>query len=260
MDLRASLALLGLIAAPGFSFGAPLPPPRPEDLPQDPPQGVVVVEPPPQPPPRPSDLPYAPQPALTSIGPFAPVSGADEAACDALLADRGVIADRAAPVVGVGGCGIAAPVTLRAVLTSDRRRIEIAPPPVMRCELAAQIARWIVQDILPLAEARGARVIRIANADAYDCRGRNRQASAKLSEHGKGDALDMRAIEMSDGRSILFAGRSNDMDLAVGLRTSACARFSTVLGPGSDGFHEDHVHVDLQARSNGYRICQWNVR
>ena len=40
---------------------------------------------------------------------------------------------------------------------------------------------------------------------------------------------------------------------------SACTRFSTVLGPGSDGYHEDHIHLDLMERRNNYRICQWDV-
>jgi hypothetical protein len=44
------------------------------------------------------------------------------------------------------------------------------------------------------------------------------------------------------------------------LKASACARFSTVLGPASDGYHENHVHVDLAERRSGYRICQWAVR
>jgi hypothetical protein len=49
-------------------------------------------------------------------------------------------------------------------------------------------------------------------------------------------------------------------DLREGLRKTTCARFITVLGPGSDGYHEDHVHVDLAERRSGYRICQWDVR
>jgi hypothetical protein len=44
------------------------------------------------------------------------------------------------------------------------------------------------------------------------------------------------------------------------LRKSVCARFTTVLGPGSDGYHEDHVHVDLAERRGGYRICEWDIR
>ena len=40
---------------------------------------------------------------------------------------------------------------------------------------------------------------------------------------------------------------------------SVCARFTTVLGPGSDWYHEDHIHLDLAERRSGYRICQWNI-
>ena len=49
-------------------------------------------------------------------------------------------------------------------------------------------------------------------------------------------------------------------DLRDGLRESVCARFTTVLGPGSDGYHEEHIHLDMAERNNGYRICQWAVR
>jgi hypothetical protein len=48
-------------------------------------------------------------------------------------------------------------------------------------------------------------------------------------------------------------------DFREGLRKSACAQFTTVLGPGSDGSHEDHIHVDLLERRGGYRICEWDV-
>jgi hypothetical protein len=40
---------------------------------------------------------------------------------------------------------------------------------------------------------------------------------------------------------------------------SVCRRFTTVLGPGSDGYHEEHIHLDLAERRSGYRICQWEV-
>ena len=33
-----------------------------------------------------------------------------------------------------------------------------------------------------------------------------------------------------------------------------------MLGPGSDGYHEEHIHLDLAARRNNYKICQWDVR
>ena len=34
----------------------------------------------------------------------------------------------------------------------------------------------------------------------------------------------------------------------------------TVLGPGSDGYHEEHIHLDLAERRNNYKVCQWDVR
>ena len=40
---------------------------------------------------------------------------------------------------------------------------------------------------------------------------------------------------------------------------TVCARFATVLGPGSDWYHEDHIHLDLAPRRGGFKICQWNV-
>ncbi len=32
-----------------------------------------------------------------------------------------------------------------------------------------------------------------------------------------------------------------------------------MLGPSSDWYHEDHIHLDLMERRNNYRICQWEV-
>jgi hypothetical protein len=54
-----------------------------------------------------------------------------------------------------------------------------------------------------------------------------------------------------------------DRTVPRGLRESvlhsACTRFSTVLGPSSDWYHEDHIHLDLMERRGNYRICQWDV-
>ena len=68
---------------------------------------------------------------------------------------------------------------------------------------------------------------------------------AKLSEHGRGNALDIRALRLADGRAVELTDPQVPKDFREGLRQSVCARFTTVLGPGSDGYHEDHVHVDL---------------
>jgi hypothetical protein len=82
---------------------------------------------------------------------------------------------------------------------------------------------------------------------------------AQLSEHGRANALDVRAIKLANGKSIYLTDRTVAREVRESVLHSVCARFSTVLGPGSDWYHEDHIHLDIAERRNNYRICQWNV-
>ena len=66
-------------------------------------------------------------------------------------------------------------------------------------------------------------------------------------------------LKLANGQSISLTDRTVPRELRESVLHSVCARFSTVLGPGSDGYHEDHIHLDLMERHNNYRICQWNV-
>jgi hypothetical protein len=80
-----------------------------------------------------------------------------------------------------------------------------------------------------------------------------------MSEHGRGNAIDIRGVMLARQKFEL-----TDVNVSRTfrdkIRASACARFMTVLGPGSDGYHEGHVHVDLAERRNNHRMCQWDVR
>ena len=84
-------------------------------------------------------------------------------------------------------------------------------------------------------------------------------AGAQLSEHGRANALDVRGVKLANGQSISLTDRSVPRELRESVLHSVCTRFTTVLGPGSDGYHEDHIHLDLMERHNNYKICQWNV-
>jgi hypothetical protein len=125
--------------------------------------------------------------------------------------------------------------------------------------MASALAEWIRSDIAPLAERLGSTVSDLDNFDSFECRGRNRVVGAQLSEHGRANALDVRAFKLVNGHSISLTDRTVPRDLRETVLHSVCARFSTVLGPGSDWYHEDHIHLDLMERRNNYRICQWNV-
>ena len=83
---------------------------------------------------------------------------------------------------------------------------------------------------------------------------------AELSEHGKANALDVASVKLGSGTVLGLTDLRVAKNFREGLRQATCARFSTVLGPGSDGQHENHIHVDMIERRNGYRICQWDLR
>jgi hypothetical protein len=81
-----------------------------------------------------------------------------------------------------------------------------------------------------------------------------------MSEHGRADALDVRDFKLADGRQLGLTDVNIPKDWRETIRASVCARFSTVLGPGSDGYHEEHIHLDLAERRNGFKLCEWAVR
>ena len=181
----------------------------------------------------------------------------DTATCRQLLDSGAVVAHVVAPVVGPGECGIAAPVSLEAIVVGDKR-VALDPAAPIRCDLAATLARWIINDVDPALSAQGLRLERITNANAYSCRSRNHVFGAKLSEHGKGNAIDLDALIVSPARRITLTS-PEAAPFATLLKTSACARFATVLGPGSDGYHNGHIHVDLEDRRTHGALCQWNL-
>jgi hypothetical protein len=141
----------------------------------------------------------------------------------------------------------------------DKRQVSVKPAAILRCAMATALADWIRTDIAPLAAGLGSTISDLDNFDSFECRGRNRIIGARLSEHGRANALDVRALKLANGRSISLTDRTVPRELRETVLHSVCARFSTVLGPGSDWYHEDHIHLDLMERRGNYRICQWNV-
>jgi hypothetical protein len=163
-------------------------------------------------------------------------------------------------LLGPGGCGGGDMVRLKAALRPDGRRIELRPAPILRCPFAESLAGWLRDDVALLADKLGADLWSVETYDDFECRGQNRIAGAKLSEHGKGNAVDLRAFMLSDGQTLTLTDVTVAKNFRDELRDSACHRFTTVLGPGSDSHHEGHIHLDLADRRYGYRMCQWDVR
>ncbi|MFA6266669.1 MAG: extensin family protein [Pseudolabrys sp.] len=162
-------------------------------------------------------------------------------------------------LIGPGGCGGGDMVELDAVLLAGGKRIELKPKPLLRCEMAEQFAFWVRDDVVTRVSQSKLTLASVETYDDYSCRGRNRVFGAKLSEHGKGNAVDVRSLTFADKHVAMLTDKTFAKDIRTDLRASACARFSTVLGPGSDGYHEEHIHLDLAQRRGGYKMCQWNV-
>ena len=163
-------------------------------------------------------------------------------------------------LIGPGDCGAADAVQLQAVVLPDQTKVAVTPPATLRCPMAEQVADWLRDDVAPALAESGPPLRILDNFDSYECRGRNRVRAAALSEHGRADALDVRGLRLADGRELGLTDINVAKDLRQKIRASACARFSTVLGPGSDGYHEEHVHLDLAERRNGYKLCEWELR
>lgn len=180
-------------------------------------------------------------------------------ACRLALTDQIAIAPSIPDIHGAGGCGGEDLVRLQAVVLPDKRLVNVKPAAILRCSMASAIADWIRTDITVLAARLGSTVSDLDNFNSFECRGRNRVVGAQLSEHGRANALDVRALKLANGQSISLTDRSVAREVRESVLQSACARFSTVLGPGSDWYHEDHIHLDLMERRNNYRICQWSV-
>ena len=163
-------------------------------------------------------------------------------------------------LIGPGECGGSDMVRLSAVRLPDKTSIALMPPPDLRCRMAEGVAAWVRDEMAPKFSAIGPPLRSIENYDSYDCRGRNRVVGAQMSEHGKGNALDVRKFRLANGKTVDPTDVNVPKDFRVSMREAACSRFTTVLGPGSDGYHESHIHLDLAERRGGYRLCQWNVR
>lgn len=222
----------------------------------------------PLPRPRPEHLNAAPADE-TAASPEAEAAKTEEAkksaeppppsACFLRLRERAVV--RSLPDIDKpGGCIATDAVQLEAIILPGGRQVALEPAGTFRCEMAAAVTDWIREVVAPVTAAHlGSPLRAVENFDSFSCRGRNRVTGAMLSEHGKANAFDLRSLKLLNGTAVRPTDQSVAKDFRDGLRMSACARFRTVLGPDADGYHEGHVHLDLAARRNGYRLCQWEV-
>ena len=153
----------------------------------------------------------------------------------------------------LSACGIENAVKVRSV-----SGIPLSQEAVIDCTTAKALKTWVNNGVKPAIGTTGGGVAQIRVAAHYACRTRNNQPGAKISEHGKGRAIDISGFRLRDGSEITLLQDWNRRGTGAMLRkmhTRACGIFGTVLGPDSDRFHKDHFHFDT-ARHRGGSFCR----
>lgn len=142
------------------------------------------------------------------------------------------------------GCGVAEPVRVTAI-----NGIPFSQPATFDCDTARALKRWMREGMAPAFGNR--EVVELHIFGSYMCRSRNNVRGAKISEHGRGKAVDIAGFVFSDGKEWTVARDYNKQIRRA--QKAACGIFGTTLGPGSDGYHEDHLHFDTaDYRSGAY--------
>ena len=139
--------------------------------------------------------------------------------------------------------------------------VTVTPNATLACPIVSALDQWIATAVQPSAMRWfGARVVEIKQISAYSCRGMNGNPNAHISEHAFGNALDIAAFTLADGRRITvktgWRGMPEEQGFLRDVQAAACQQFNTVLAPGSNSHHEDHIHVDLMRRASRRTICQ----
>lgn len=183
------------------------------------------------------------QEAAAPAAPAAPTKKERKSKKGSVCGDPAIKGEKLAPITSkTKGCGIREPVRVTSI-----DGIQFSQPATIDCETALAFKQWIVKGMRPAFGSR--EVVGLHIFGSYMCRTRNNIRGARISEHGRGKAVDVAGFVFSDGREWTVAHDYNKQIRKA--QKSACGIFGTTLGPGSDGYHEDHLHFDTAQQRNG---------
>src|SRR5258706_15354738 len=174
-------------------------------------------------------------------------------------------------IEGPGACGVDYPLRVASLGESalmgfaeasiTARPVAVAPAATLACPLVSALDRFVGDSVQPAARRWfGQPAVGSKQISAYSCRGMNDVPDARISEHAFGNALDIAAFTLADGRTITvkngWRGLPEEQGFLRDVQGGACQMFNTVLAPGSNAQHAAHFHVDLMRRFSGLVICQ----
>ncbi len=158
-------------------------------------------------------------------------------------------------------CGHPYPYTIAGI--NGRNPVSFNTDAKINCVMATQLQRYFADSVQPMALSMLRQpVVEVRVAASYSCRTRNSKRGAKLSEHAKMNAFDMSALTLADGTVLTIEDDWHSMGrkgrFLRAINRSACRYFTTVIGPGGDKYHQDHLHLDhgRHGRKGTWRSCQ----
>jgi hypothetical protein len=149
----------------------------------------------------------------------------------------------------------------RAPAVTAAGSVEVKPAATLACPIVSALDQWITVAVQPAAlRWFHQRVVEIKQISAYSCRGMNGDSNAHISEHAYGNALDIAEFTLADGHKVSvqygWRGSPEEQGFLHDVQLAACEEFTTVLAPGANVYHYNHIHVDLMRRASGRRICE----
>jgi hypothetical protein len=140
----------------------------------------------------------------------------------------------------------------------------LTPPATLACPLVSALDRWVSEGVQPAAlHWFHQPVVTIKQISAYSCRDMVGNSTEHISEHAFGNAMDVAAFTLADGRTITvqhgWHGSPEEQGFLHDVQLYACETFTTVLAPGYNAAHYNHIHVDLMRRASGRRPCRPNA-
>jgi hypothetical protein len=166
---------------------------------------------------------------------------------------------RSSAIDGPGACGMNYPFKVAAFAGGA---IGLRTQATLACPIIPTIDGWLLEVVQPAATLYFGSSVAEVRSGGYSCRGRNSRRGAKLSEHAFGNALDVMAFRLADGREVTvrggWRGAQDEQEFLREVFVGACNYFTTVLGPGADAFHYDHFHLDLARHDprGERRVCK----
>lgn len=183
-----------------------------------------------------------------------------QSACPAVLS--GQVEAKLLPPISDKQCGAQSPFLVTSVLVNGRM-VPLSGGVTTTCGMATALPAWLASIDGYLFAKENTHVSEVMMGTSYMCRNVNNGSGGNLSFHAFADALDVMGFKLEDGRTVTVEGGWGDALSSEGrmlrfAHDSACAQFTTTLGPEANAQHHDHLHIDMgcHGKTCTARLCE----